>query len=182
MRQFLPAADPCRNIHKCFEHTFCPSPLLLGFAWLVGWGPRGADFMGVSGNFVLTSPSHQANIFTPQRMAKSASYAESHFCKRRQSSWPRITLQSQQSTGEVQRHLETSENRRAVQDIARKKQNSHLGSNTFFSTLLPEKCFNAEWIPDMEDNSIGSSLRKRGDIRPSQLNRQSMPEGWKETC
>lgn len=62
---------------------------------------RGADFMRVSGNSVLTSPFLQTNIFTPQRMAKFASYAQSHFCKRKQSSWPQVTMQSQQSTGEV---------------------------------------------------------------------------------
>lgn len=111
-------------------HSFCFVGFFLG---------GGIDFMQVSAEILYsTSPFHQPNIFTPQRMEKSASYAESHVCKRRQSSWPQVTLQSQQSTGEVQRHLKTSENRRAVQDTTRKKQKKSLRSNALFHTAARE--------------------------------------------
>lgn len=45
-----------------------------------------------------------------------------HLDEERPSSWPKVTLQSQHSAGEVQRHTKSSENRRAVLDTSGKKQ------------------------------------------------------------
>lgn len=169
------------NILVVHLHSFCFC-FGLGLGLFGFWGQGGgrgregeADFMRVSAKILYwTSSFHQANIFTPQRMEKSASYVESHVCKRRQNAWPQVTLQPQQSTGAPKNFRKQKGSSRHHHEETEEKSREQCSFSHCCqrSALMQDECQKRT----QQEAPLGKR-KEREDIRPPQLSRESMPEG-----